>query len=426
MIERCAGGEAALQLLTGKTLRGSYVLEELVGEGNFGAVFRSEQQFLGLRVRRVAVKLSKQTGLTVETARDIFADAFLLAQALDEMTAVTARSHLVQVYDLGIAAEFENRGFLVMEYVQGSSLAAQFASYRRVPAPLLLKWVRQICLALEGLHSLVPPVLHRDLKPDNVLLGVDRQVRLIDFGLAAKLLHLGFVPGTVGTLGYMAPETSRGESVPASDVYSVGVILYQGLTGQLPFAHLVPPLDLPQALLSDWLYHQKSSLQVLPPSLLNNTVQPWLDQVVLRCLAFNPSQRFLHAGELLEALQPPPAPPDGEDALCEGRQLLALGDLPGARQAFERGLFAGTVSDETRFKLVWELGQALAAAAEHRDAAARLSEAWGCAAGRGFIRTAGERISLLEQLIAAYRNSGNSYQASRHQDELDRLRRRSG
>ena len=83
---------------------------KLIGEGGFGGVFWSEQQFLGLPVRQVAVKLSKQTGIDTSVARDIFADAFLLAQAMDEMTDVEARSHLVQIYDLGILPEEREPG----------------------------------------------------------------------------------------------------------------------------------------------------------------------------------------------------------------------------------------------------------------------------------------------------------------------------
>lgn len=414
----------------GKTLRGSYLLEKYLGGGNFGAVFKSQQYFLGIPVRRVAVKVGKHTGIDIDKDKDkdIINEAFLLAKAMDEMTDAEARSHLVHVYDVGILPEETNRAFLVTEFVQGTDLAAQLESYHRVPVGLLLKWVRQICRALQGLHTLVPPTLHRDLKPDNILLGIDRNVRIVDFGLAAKLLHHGYVPGVAGTITYMAPETSygEGESVPASDVYSVGLILYEGLTGQLPFAHLIPPLDLPEALHSDWLYKQKRPIRPTPPSSLNNTVTRELDAAVLRCLEFNPSKRFRHAGKLLEALDlasaPPPDPPDVV-AMDEGHHLKTTGSLDGARLSFERGLSAPSSSKETRFALLRELGEVLAMLEEYKAAGAQLVEAWELVRNTAILRTREERAELLEQIEDAYRQVPNPFQANRYKDLKDNERR---
>src|SRR5206468_3701088 len=116
---------------------------------------------------------------------------------------VSARSHLVHVYDVGIAPDAKGRAFLVMEFVEGTTLAAQFTAYRDaakatgfkgVPGPVMLKWARQLIHAMAALHSLKPAVIHRDLKPDNVLLGgPDRHVRVVDFGLASKLMSTGCV-----------------------------------------------------------------------------------------------------------------------------------------------------------------------------------------------------------------------------------------
>lgn len=409
-----------MKSLQGKTLRGTYLLQQYIHEGNFGAVFRSEQQFLGVPVRRVAVKISKETQINIDLAKDIFAEVFLLAEAMDEMTDAGAKSHLVHIYDAGILPEQDNRMFVVMEYVQGTTLAEQFRSYRRVPAPLLLKWVRQICRALQGLHTLVPPVLHRDLKPDNILLGIDRNVLVVDFGLAARLLHCGYVPGVAGMVTSMAPETTRGESMPASDVYSIGLILYEGLTGAHPFAHVVPPIDLPEALYSDWLYNQKSTVRPVPPSAMNNTVTPGLDAVILRCLEFNPGKRFHNAGELLDSLdivEPPIDPPDADDvaALNEGRRLKNTGDLDGVRLCFERGLAAPSTSKQTRFDLLYELGGVLKSLKNYKSAATRLVEAWELAKDSAILRSRQERAKLLGEIKDAYRLSGNDYQAYRYE-----------
>jgi eukaryotic-like serine/threonine-protein kinase len=409
-----------LHAFEGRTLQGTYLLRTHLGEGNFGAVFLSEQRFLGVPVRRVAVKLSKHVGMDVDTARSVFADAFLLAEAMDQMTDAEARSHLVHVYDVGLAKDADNRGFLVMEFVEGTTLQAQFRSYTRVPAPLLVKWARQICLAMKGLHALSPPVLHRDLKPDNVLLGLDRSVRVVDFGLAAKLVNLGFVPGVAGTTAYMAPETMRGASMPASDVYSIGLMLYEGLTGRLPFSHLIAPGDLPKELHLDWLHDARRALVVAPPSTLNATVPRHLDPIVLRSLAFAPHERFQNAGELLEALTAgAPAASAGSDALGEGQRLRRDANPQGAREALERALGAAGVPRDERYALLVELGTVLDELGNHLDAAGRLAEAWNLARDTTVLRSRAERAALLDRIAETYRRAGNQYQALRYATAAD-------
>jgi len=404
----------------GKMLQGKYLLQESIGEGNFGAVFKSQQYFLSVPIRRVAVKVSKHTEIDIEKAKEIFAEVFTLAEAMDELTDTEARSHLVHIYDVGILPEESNRMFVVMEYVNGTNLARQFESFdHQIPENLLLKWVRQICCALKGLHMLIPPLIHRDLKPDNILLGIDLNVMVVDFGLSARLLHLGYVPNTVGTVTFMAPETSMGESVPASDIYSIGIMMYQGLTGQLPFSHLIPPLNLPNALRSDWLYEQKSIVRPAPPSSLNNTVTPQLDALVLRCLEFNPSKRFFNAGELLKALDelynPPPDVPEDVAALNEGRCLKDSGDLNGARSSFEQGLKAASRSKETRFALLRELGENLVALQEYQTAAVRLVDAWKLTENSAILRSRKERFLLLGEIEDAYQKSGNRYNTNKYE-----------
>lgn len=293
------GAGTDLRSFEGRVINDRYLLTKWIGGGAFGAVFLSEQRILGRPVRRVACKISRDAGMTEEDAREKFADILRLAEAMDGMTDSEARRHLVHVYDGGLAHDAGGRAFLVMEFVQGTTLAAQFATLKTVPAKLLFNWARQICVALRGLHALDQPLLHRDLKPDNVLLGSDLTVRLIDFGLAARLLESGTVPGVAGTLTYMAPETSQGQSVPASDLYSLGVLMYEGLTGRLPYEHLIPPPGMPDTLHGDWLYEQKRvGRAVAPPSRLNNTVTRETDAVVLRCLEFDPARRFRSAAEL--------------------------------------------------------------------------------------------------------------------------------
>jgi len=390
-----------------------YILRERLGAGAFGAVYRAEQRILQVPVRRVAVKLSKQDGVTREAAEDQLGEALALARAMDEMTDAAARMHLVQLYDGGVTTSLGGRSFLVMEYIQGTTLATQFGSYQRMPARLLLRWAREICVALRGLHALVPPMLHRDLKPDNVLLSLDRTVRLVDFGLAARLVERGYLPGVAGTLTYMAPETMRGESVPASDVYSLGLLLYEGLTGRQPYDHLNPPIGLPDDLHREWLYDARCGCRVDPPSLRNNTVPAALDDVILSCLRTEPSRRP-RAAELCELLdadrhsaQAPEAPLD------EARRLHAEGDTAGAARILDRALSAAPGTARARFDLLVALGGILAARDDPASAAQRYAEAWRLVAAGEIALGGSERAALLQQAATAYEQAGNAYQATR-------------
>ena len=412
-----------LRRLVGRAVNGRYLLRELLGSGGFGGVFLSEQYVLGRPVRRVACKLSRRTGITEQTAGGLFADVLQLASAMEAMTEAEARGHLVHVYDGGIAPDLGGRAFLVMEYVLGHSLADEFKQYPdgRVPHGLLLKWARQICVALRGLHAQVPPLLHRDLKPDNVLLGADGTVRLIDFGLAARMFEGGQVPGTAGTIQYMAPETAEGASIPASDLYSLGLLMYEGLTGEYAFAHLAPPVGLPSALYPEWLNEAKRESPPARPSALDPSIPRWLDDLVLSCLAQRPADRVRGADELIAAIDKGGRGADGagggESALEKAGRLRAGGAPAEAASVVEEALHNARLEPGVRYALLRELGEAHAALSAHAEAARRFAEAYELL---GRLRvTPAERCDLLARTEEAFRRAGNAFQAER----IARLRR---
>jgi serine/threonine-protein kinase len=148
--------------------------------------------------------------------------------------------------------------------------------------------------------------VHRDLKSDNILIDRRGLVRVVDFGLAAFAdRRLGFAPGSMGTFTYMAPETLRGRSTPASDVYSLGLLMYELFTGGGP--HLSAPWSHDDKRdRSDEHYDIKKSLRFPPPSEVQNEIRydyRWLDALVLRCLETEPRRRFADAGRLLAAVE---------------------------------------------------------------------------------------------------------------------------
>ena len=295
------------QRLLGRTLAGKYKLLDVQASGAFGTVFRAEQYFCSRLMRPVAVKVSRQTGLTEETAPYLFGDALVLAQLLACATPgldEAGRRHLVQIHDMGLLPEHEERAYLVMEYVDGLPLLSHMRAAGRVSVAIGLRFIKQICRGMALVHG--QGAVHRDLKSDNIL--VDRRgiVRVVDFGLAAFAdPRLGFAPGSLGTFTYMAPETLDGRSTPASDVYSLGLLMYELFVGDGPHLSAAWSND-DKSDRRDEHLRIKKSLRFPPPSQFQNEIRNdfrWLDALILRCLEVEPERRFADAGRLLAAIE---------------------------------------------------------------------------------------------------------------------------
>jgi len=317
------------QRLLGLTLAGKYKLLDVQAGGAFGTVFRAEHYFCRHLVRPVAVKVSRQTGLTEETAPYLFGDALILAQLLANPTVGlddAGRRHLVQIYDMGLLPEHEDRAFLVMEYVDGLPLLSHMRAAGRISVAIGLRFIKQICRGMALVHG--QGAVHRDLKSDNILIDRRGIVRVVDFGLAAFAdPRLGFAPGSMGTFVYMAPETLFGRSTLASDVYSLGLLMYELFTGGGP--HLTAPWSLDEkGDHRDEHLRLKKSLRFAPPSEVQNEIRNdyrWLDALILRCLHVEPEHRFADAGRLLAAIElcesGQPLPPPDLGALTQPRSL---------------------------------------------------------------------------------------------------------
>ena len=301
-------------LFEGVLLEGRYRIARMLSQGNFGAVFHSRLEIFQEPVRDVAVKITKQTQLDRETARSVFGEALMLARIFDQIEDASARSYIVPVYDLGLLDDHDGRGFVVMGLIRGigstehvvrppDTLADEIHRYGGgMPVDVALQFFRQVCTGMAALHRL--GVIHRDLKPDNILLTEKGQIRIVDFGLAAALNEIGFVSGVAGTHQYMAPETAtHQQSDTRSDVYSLGIILYEMLTGHYPFRHLTAPADRTPSQRVEWIVQQKSQIQLSKTSAHNSEIEAWVDQLVSDCLAFEPGAgRPQNASALLERL----------------------------------------------------------------------------------------------------------------------------
>src|SRR5512138_1019122 len=211
----------------GKVVAGRYRLETLLGEGGMGVVYRARHVLID---RVVALKLIRP---------DLRGETHLRAWMLREARAANRvdHAHIIDIHDIGETEEAEL--YLVMEYLVGTPLSAEIS---RGPMPIQrgVDILEQMCAALARAHDL--GVVHRDLKSDNILLttrgGRKDFVKILDFGLAALAHDPRLAPkGAVfGTPEYMSPEQARGEQAgPQSDLYALGVLFFEMLTGQLPF-----------------------------------------------------------------------------------------------------------------------------------------------------------------------------------------------
>lgn len=205
-----------------RTLAGRYRLDELIALGGFAEVWRAYDKELQ---RAVAIKIPKAG--RGESSDDFMAEARRVARL--------RHSGIVPVYDVGREAD---QAFIVSEFMDGGSLASRLAK-KSVCSDIVVRWVGEIADALEYAH--INGVIHRDIKPANILLNHHDEALLGDFGIAQSANKSGRFDPSLGTLFYMSPEQLEGRPVtPASDIYGLAVVLYEALTGEMPYSSSEP------------------------------------------------------------------------------------------------------------------------------------------------------------------------------------------
>jgi len=212
-----------------------------LGSGAFGSVYKATQLVLGRPMRDVALKLFRADAIDADNIAEQMNDALALNAVLSHLTDWEIRQHFVTVYDMGLTRESPPRAYVAMELVREGSLAKRIRSLHRFSLLGTLHYLTQLARALAFMHA--EKFVHSDLKPDNILLfrhGNQDRVKIGDFGLAGRCHGLLGAEGPRGgDMSYMAPEVLQGlNTQPASDVFSLGVMCYEMLTGRNPYGHV--------------------------------------------------------------------------------------------------------------------------------------------------------------------------------------------
>jgi eukaryotic-like serine/threonine-protein kinase len=277
-------------LKDGQLIRDTYEVERFLGEGAFAEVYRVKHRFLG----RQAMKVFKRAGMTLQEIEEMLGEAIMLSRI--------GHPNIVRVFDANVfESEHGVCGFFTMENVPGGSLDKFWRSYGMslVPVATAVDLIKQVCRGIAQAHREKPPIIHRDIKPQNILVGYEAdglRARVSDFGLAKQVNPLTLLATAAGTLPFKPPEAfveKKGDSC-AADVWAIGTTLYMMFTDQLPF-------DFPAN--ADWGTKHLFDKQVNPPSQFNVDVDERLDAIVMRTLEKRPEDRYPTAKELLDALE---------------------------------------------------------------------------------------------------------------------------
>src|SRR6266436_5416373 len=265
----------------GRVLAGRYEILQLLGRGGMGAVYKARDTELD---RIVALKLIRpELARNPEILRR-FKQELILARQV-------THKNVIRIFDLG---QSDGIKFITMDFVEGRDLRALLVERGKFPGEEAAQVMLQICRALEAAHA--EGVIHRDLKPQNIMVTGDGRVYVMDFGIARS----AYLPGMtqtgalIGTPEYMSPEQARGEKLTErSDLFSLGVIFYELLTGKSPY-----PADAPLGTL--WKRLQEKAK---PPAEIDTTVPKPLNDIVMSALEIEPEKRISSAREMAQQLE---------------------------------------------------------------------------------------------------------------------------
>ena len=266
--------------MAGNVLGGRYTVQDRIGTGGMAIVYRGLDNVLG---RTVAIKT-----MLPQYANDPSFAARFKQEA--QAAAALQSPYIVSVYDWGKDGDTY---FIVMEYLRGTDLKSGIKKHGALDGRKVAQIGSQISQALSVAHK--HDIIHRDIKPQNIMVQPDGNIKVMDFGIArAKNSHLTQDNNVLGTAHYVSPEQTQGKELgPTSDIYSLGIVMYEAATGEVPFKG--------DDAISVAL--KQVSEQPVPPSQINPTVDPQLEGIILKCMQKDPAARFQTADELARVLR---------------------------------------------------------------------------------------------------------------------------
>lgn len=302
-----------------------YQIERFLGEGAFAEVYKVQHRFLG----RQALKVFKTPCDDIKEVQDALSEAILLSRL--------GHPNIVRVFNAGVAKiQGDTHGFFTMEFVLGGTLDKYRRGRGEGPLPIqeCLELVRQTAMGLSVAHAEMPPIIHRDIKPQNILVSLEGnqpRVRLADFGLAKQANPMTLMLSARGTLSYKAPEAFSNSDSAAGDIWALGCVLYYLLADRHPF---------PRASREGEIVKRSDLTDYRPPSMFNISVPGRLDELVADCLAYQPELRIQDAASLVTRIEssitsPSSLPPKPQDQLItiphrdfrEDQELRSILDL---------------------------------------------------------------------------------------------------
>ena len=279
-------------LSKGEIINKTYQIQTFIGEGKFGQVYRVKHKFLGLQV----IKVLKEE-LTKSINIDIISNE---AKVLSKLT----DPNIVRVFDSNI---FEKNGkkyfFISMGFVSGESLYRLLLREKQLTVRESLNFQIDILSGLHTAHSQKPPIIHRDISPDNILISYENErpmALLSDFGLACTFDKLSHLPNAAGKYIYFAPECFWNIYLPASDVFSAGIVFYKMLTGLQPWKYNFENMSNDIEKIETMIFSSRKK-EIKPPSTFNDC-DDGLDKIVLKSLSLEVKDRYKNANEFLNAL----------------------------------------------------------------------------------------------------------------------------
>src|SRR5579863_2804779 len=272
---------ALIQLSPGTSIGARYEIVRLLGQGGMGAVYEAHDKELE---RQVAIKVIRADMASNPEILRRFKQELILARQI-------THKNVIRIFDLGQADGIK---FITMEYIEGENLQSVLRRKKKLEPAESANILAQVCRALEAAHT--EGVIHRDLKPQNIMLDKNGRAYVMDFGIARSMVGAGMTQtgALIGTPDYMSPEQAKGQPLDArSDLFSLGIIFYEMLSGKVPFE-----ADTTMGKL--W---KRTNEPARPVDELDKAIPKPLSDIVRKCLEIDPQKRFATAGELLQSIE---------------------------------------------------------------------------------------------------------------------------